>query len=287
MVEATGADGVDIDWEYPGGNGEDYKQIPNAAKAWEIDAYPILLSEIRSALGPEKIVSAAVPGLRRDMLAFTEDTLPAISQSLDFFNIMTYDLMNRRDNVTKHHTGIQLSLDSIEAYEKRGVPSEKMNLGFAFYIKWYKTDPEGTCDKNPIGCRTELMEDPVTGADLGKAGAFAWHDPVPEEMSASYSRAMARGQFDPVQGGHYYWDARENLWWSWDTPAMILKKFPAIMQKKKLGGSFAWGLGEDGYHFTHLKALTAEMKKFKATYEIENLDAESVSSASSQIQDEL
>ena len=122
------------------------------------------------------------------MLAFTEDTLPAISQSLDFFNIMTYDLMNRRDNVTKHHTGIQLSLGSIEAYEKRGVPSEKMNLGFAFYIKWYKTDPEGTCDKNPIGCRTELMEDPVTGADLGKAGAFAWHDPVPEEMSASYNR---------------------------------------------------------------------------------------------------
>ena len=68
---------------------------------------------------------------------------------------------------------------------------------------------------------------------------------------------------------------------------MISKKFPAIMQKKKLGGSFAWGLGEDGYHFTHLKALTAEMKKFKATYEIENLDAESVSSVSSQIQDEL
>ena len=122
------------------------------------------------------------------MLAFTKDTIPAISRSLDFFNIMTYDLMNRRDDVTKHHTGIELSLDSINAYEELGVSCEKMNLGFAFYIKWYKTDPAGGCDKNVIGCKTALMEDPMTGADLGKAGAFAWHDPVPEEVSASYKR---------------------------------------------------------------------------------------------------
>ena len=40
MVNATGADGVDIDWEFPGGNGEDYKQVPNVEKVWEIDAYP-------------------------------------------------------------------------------------------------------------------------------------------------------------------------------------------------------------------------------------------------------
>lgn len=122
------------------------------------------------------------------MLAFTKDTIPAISRSLDFFNVMTYDLMNRRDDVTKHHTGIELSLDSVNAYEERGVPCEKMNLGFAFYIKWYKTDPAGGCDKNAIGCKTALMEDPITGADLGKAGAFAWHDPIPEGVSASYKR---------------------------------------------------------------------------------------------------
>ena len=43
-------------------------------------------------------MSAAVPGNQRDMLAFTGDTLPKISSSLDFLNIMTYDLLNRRDN---------------------------------------------------------------------------------------------------------------------------------------------------------------------------------------------
>ncbi|MCJ1393320.1 hypothetical protein MMC18_006192 [Xylographa bjoerkii] len=260
MVEATGADGVDIDWEYPGGNGEDYKIIPNAAKAWEIEAYPKLLSEIRSALGLHKLISAAVPGLLRDMLAFTKSTVPAISASLDFFNVMTYDLMNRRDNVTKHHTGISLSLDAINAYEENGVLVEKMNLGFAFYIKWYKTDPNSSCGQNPVGCKTALMEDPLTGADLGKAGAFSWHDAVPEVLSASYQIAMENGQYDGEAGGHYYWDSEEDLWWSWDTPEAIARKFPAVVEQKGLGGVFAWALGEDADGFVHLKAVTVGMQ---------------------------
>ncbi|MCJ1437724.1 hypothetical protein MMC27_007111 [Xylographa pallens] len=266
MVDATGADGIDIDWEYPGlvlllcrslGNGEDYKTIPNVARTWEIDAYPKLLSEIRSALGPHRLISAAVPGLLRDMLAFTESTVPAISASLDFFNVMTYDLMNRRDNITKHHTGISLSLDAINAYAEHGVPTEKMNLGFAFYIKWYRADPNSSCDLHPIGCKTALMEDPVTGADLGNAGAFSWHDAVPKELSASYQRAMEHGRYDAEAGGHYYWDTEENLWWSWDTPEAIARKFPFIVKEKGLGGVFAWALGEDAQGFVHLKAVTA------------------------------
>lgn len=87
-------------------------------------------------------MSAAVPGLPRDMIAFTETTTPVIGEILDFLNIMTYDLMNRRDNVTKHHTGIHASKEAIDAYLENGVAAEKVNLGFAFYVKWFKTDPD-------------------------------------------------------------------------------------------------------------------------------------------------
>ncbi|KAE8446153.1 hypothetical protein EG329_012526 [Mollisiaceae sp. DMI_Dod_QoI] len=263
MVDVTGADGVDIDWEYPGGNGEDYKTVPNSQKAWEITAYPSLLSEIRQAIGPDKLISAAVPGLPRDMLAFTSSIVPLVSSSVDFLNIMTYDLMNRRDNITKHHTGLSLSRDAIGAYLEAGLEPEKANLGFAFYVKWFKTDPDADCAKHLPSCKTVLMEDPETGADLGQAGAFSWHDEVPSELKESFKKALKSGVYDDVGGGHYFWNQKENIFWSWDTPSAISLKFRTIMEEKALGGVFAWGLGEDAPKWEHLKATTAGYQFWK------------------------
>lgn len=205
-------------------------------------------------MGPLKVISAAVPGLPRDMLAFNSETMPSILESLDFLNVMTYDLMNRRDNVTKHHTGIQLSLEAVDAYLQAGVPSDKINLGFAFYVKWFRTEPESACSGS-VGCKTTLMENPETGADLGQAGAFSYHDTVPSELAPSWERAMQNGRYDFEGGGWYYWDRQENLWWSWDTPAAMIEKFPKIVESRELGGVFAWGLGEDAPGWQHLKAL--------------------------------
>jgi GH18 family chitinase len=196
------------------------------------------------------------------MLAFTKDTISKIGATLDFFNIMTYDLMNRRDNVTKHHTGIELSLDSINAYLEAGVPPEKANLGFAFYVKWFKTDPDGGCKENPVGCKTAMMEDPVNGRDLGQAGQFAWCDDVPLALENSFKKAMQGAMWDDVQGGNYYLDREENIFWSWDAPYVITKKIPLILEEKKLGGVFSWGLGEDSPKWEHLKALTAGLLEY-------------------------
>lgn len=200
------------------------------------------------------------------MLAFTNSTVPKIMGSVDFLNIMTYDLMNRRDNVTRHHTGINNSLEAIAAYVQRGVPLEKANIGLAFYVKWFRTAAGVKCHGRPIGCKTELMEDPETGVDLGEAGAFSWHDQVPIELTGSFSKALAHGIYDEEGGGHYYWDEMERLFWSWDTPDAIKKKLFDVMENKRLGGVFAWGLGEDAPSFIHLQAANSVLGTFSSSH---------------------
>ena len=200
------------------------------------------------------------------MIAFTYETVPRIMHHLDFLNVMTYDLMNRRDTVTKHHTGVQLSLEALDAYVSNGAAPQKLNLGFAFYTKYFQTEHEPClASSSPIGCPTRLLENPTTGADMGRAGAFSWHDEVPLDVSNSFTRAVHEGQYDEQQGGFYYWDSEANLWWTFDTADAIKRKFPLVVQKKRLGGVFAWGLGEDAPLYEHLGALNQGISEHSTT----------------------
>jgi GH18 family chitinase len=183
---------------------------------------------------------------------------------LDFLNVMTYDLMNRRDSVTGHHSGVSNSLAALDAYVANGAAPQRLNLGFAFYVKYFRTAHAECAEQkpSPVGCPTLLLEDPKTGADLGRTGGFSWHDSVPEDVAGSFTRALDQGTYDEVGGGYYYWDSEEDLWWTFDTADAITKKFPAILEKRKLGGVFAWGLGEDAPVFEHLKAVSDSLIRF-------------------------
>ncbi|KAF4983940.1 hypothetical protein FZEAL_765 [Fusarium zealandicum] len=261
MVVATGADGVDIDWEYPGGNRDDYKLIPNSEREWEVEAFVALLQETRAALGPDKLLSAAVPGKEADLMAFTIDTVPRIMKVVDFLNIMTYDLMNRRDSFTKHHSGVSDSREAIQRYMTRGASPDQVNLGFGYYVKWFMTEQCNAAD--PRGCATRLLEDPETGGDLGGTGGFSWHDETPEDVAASFARAQAEGSYDD-DGSYYYWDARELRWWSFDTRQSIQRKFDQVGRQLNVGGVFAWGLGEDAPRFEHFDTTMEGVRKMRA-----------------------
>ncbi|KAH6877140.1 glycoside hydrolase superfamily [Thelonectria olida] len=260
MVEQVGADGVDVDWEYPGGNRDDYKQTPNSERESEIEAFVSLIEALRGALSPGKLLSIAVPGKEVDLMAFTPSTVPRIMKQVDFLNVMTYDLMNRRDTVTKHHSGVSDSRDAIQRYISRGASPHKINLGLGYYVKWFMTQECNIDD--PRGCPTQLMEDPKTGADLGKTGAFSWHDEVPQDLVESFARAQAKGNYDE-DGSYYHWDSQEWRWWSFDTAKSIRRKLQDVVPQLGVGGAFAWGLGEDAPQFEHLKATIEGVRKHR------------------------
>lgn len=74
-------------------------------------------------------------------------------------------------------------------------------------------------------------------------------------ITDSWRKAQKYGKTDEEGGGQYYFDSQNNIFWTWDTPELIARKFEEIVEAKKLGGVMAWSLGEDTYNFEHLEAI--------------------------------
>lgn len=84
---------------------------------------------------------------------------------------------------------------------------------------------------------------------------------MPEDVKGSFEKALNEGYYDEQGGGYWYWDREQALWWTFDTPEAVARKFPLIVEERKLGGVFAWGLGEDAPQFAHLQALNTGVER--------------------------
>ncbi|KAF5697314.1 chitinase [Fusarium mundagurra] len=306
-LDRLGYDCVDIDMEYPGGNGQDYKQIPNSKKKYEIKAFPKLLKEIKTFVG-DKELSISVPGLKRDMIAYTPQESVIMNKYVDSVHVMSYDLMNRRDHYTTHQVSVQGTARAIDMYLALGFPAEKLVLGIPFYAKWFTTKKGYKCD-HPIGCPTELLENP-DGSDTGKSGAMTFEAstlaPPPTnlttstdatcgagtflkcptgnccspagfcgttaahcgtgcqstygkcdgaDLTSSFRDALKHGHTDKANGGQWWWDAANRIFWTWDTPELITEAINLMAKTRGVKSVMAWSLGEDSYDWSHLKAM--------------------------------
>lgn len=169
---------------------------------------------------------------------------------------MTYDLMNRRLNATHHHTSVEEFKAAIDTYIERGMSPGKMNLGFAFYAKWFTTQDGVQCTE-PTGCPTALLER-QDGSDTGLSGAVTFEKE--NFAGGAFPQALQNGKRDGILGGQWYWDPSTRVFWTWDTPEFIARKFKDIILAKGLGGAMAWSLAQDSYDWSHLKAMQEGIK---------------------------
>ena len=147
LVAKHGYDGVDLDWEYP--------CVPSNFQ----DSSPQDRDNFTETLRAIRKVFDALPG-RKPLLSIAAGAdvyyaasvdLPAVSEVLDFINLMTYDLKCGFHALSGHHTQLYSSTgdyfrnscdQALRLFTANGVPKEKLLMGCAFYSRKWENVPD-------------------------------------------------------------------------------------------------------------------------------------------------
>ena len=258
-------DGVDVDWEFPGGDGAN----PNLGDE-EKDgaAYVALMRELRAMLdnleaetGREYELTSAI-GAGYDKIRDV-DYADAV-QYMDYIFAMTYDFYGAWSNDVGHQTALYCgshmsagecdgtglddagkprkgpaytSHNGIDLLLKQGVPANKLVLGAAMYGRGWTgvTEASMTDPSNPM---TGVGNGPVEGS--WEAGIYDYKDVVtkfvnnPTVIKGYDERAEAAYAYDPSNGELV----------SYDSPRSIMAKGQYV-KDLGLAGLFAWEIDAD------------------------------------------
>ncbi len=254
-------DGLDIDWEFPGGGGAN-PALGDPVK--DGPAYIALMKELRTML--DKLgqknhrtyeLTSAI-GVGYDKLKHVN--YAEASKYLDHIFMMNYDFYGAFSNQTGNQTGLYcgstISPDKCNgtgAYQgkpeytmangvkillKQGVPAKKLIAGAAAYGRsWVGVKPNGG---HPMGTM-------ATGPTKADPADFAWEPGVMDYrgvMKFMQKNPSAKILWDDKAQASYVYDAPTTTLISFDTPRSIAAK-GKYLESLGLGGIFTWELDGD------------------------------------------
>jgi len=223
-------DGLDIDWEYPGLEGDH-----NAFRPEDKENYTLLLKELRVRFDREgrrlhkHLYTSIATGGSLNFLQHTE--MDKVQKYVDSVNLMTYDMYGGDKN-TGHHSSLYTHPDdpkhvssdkSVQNYLEAGVQPNKIVLGVPFYGKGW-TDVEAT--KN----------------GLFQAGTSAKNLHLNYGSIASTLLAPGSGYvryWDYSSDSPYLYNATTKTWVDYEDPESLAHK-ALYVRGHHLGGMMFW-----------------------------------------------
>ena len=240
IIESYQADGIDLDWEYPGISGfPGHKYLPE-----DRENFTELVLELRKYMKKGDILSFAAGANANDYFEHSiewDKVMPLV----DNVNLMTYDFYGSSSSKTGHHTPLGSDefkggsvVSSIKALVKLGVKPEKIIIGAAFYIKTFKN-----------------VKNIKNGLD----------------QNATSSKSYNQINFDEVRSNfNFHWDSLANAPFAYDSINKIFATFDnhkSIQLKSQyvlnnnLGGIMFWQLMNDKKQNGLLKTMVNEIKQ--------------------------
>ncbi|HUI10260.1 MAG TPA: glycosyl hydrolase family 18 protein, partial [Bacteroidota bacterium] len=226
LLRRVGADGLDIDWEYPAIEGYPGHPFSPADR----HNFTLLMRALREALGDRYELSFAAGGFTRCILESYEWT--AISPLVNAVNVMTYDLVNANSTTTGHLTPLygtpgqeESVVHAVHLLDSLGVPREKIVIGAAFYARLWEEVPDTNNGLFQPGRFFRFL----SYRDIG--GYLRQHDGF-------------RTFLDTAAAAAYSYSARDRLFATYDDVRSVALKASFAMTMH-LGGIMFWELSGD------------------------------------------
>ena len=255
-----GVDGIDMDWEFPVHGGVNKSRPQDRADATAlVREFRRQLDELGRRTRHHYFLTVATPaGTWQQGGAYSVSDsydLAALAQSVDWLNVMTYDLNTIFSPVSAFNTPLaadphdptpapQRSLDNLSGavryYESQGVPAAKIMLGIAFYGRGFN------------------------GVSPQHDGLYSKYTSVYEETPWKTIRAQMLTSPDWVRRwsvtaqAPWLYNARQHIFFSYDDPKSLGIKAD-FARRQQLRGLMIWVLGEDDPANSLLDALTAHL----------------------------
>lgn len=249
MMNTYGFDGLDLDWEYPvakdrNGRGEDFKNF--------VTFMDRLRKQLNDKGMSKKGISLTLPSSYWYLQHFD---IKNLERSIDWFNIMSYDIHGSWDIDNEHtgpwvnsHTNLTEIQDALDLLWRNDIKPEKVVMGMSFYSRSFTlSDPKCT----QPGCRVASGGNP--GSCSGTTGVLL-HPEIQDIIKENkLSPALYRdAAYKAVSWG--------DQWVSFDDVTTWRLK-NNVFRGQCISGIMVWAASQDDDAGTNIKALASSVDR--------------------------